>query len=209
MLAPEHPLVTKIATNVQKESVEAYIKQSMGKSEIERQSEDSKAKTGVFTGAYAVNPANNEAIPIWTADYVLMGYGTGAVMGVPAHDDRDYDFAKKYDLEIRQVLQTDKDSDFHSEGVVMNSGKYDGMRSEAMREHILKDFVEEGVATERVNYKIRDWLISRQRYCGSGKVVCRVIAKRISVTVNNITIGCIDRNPGEHSSCGIVTVGIV
>ena len=167
VLAPEHPLVTKIATDEQKESVDAYIKQSLGKSEIERQSEDSKAKTGVFTGAYAINPANHEAIPIWTADYVLMGYGTGAVMGVPAHDDRDYDFAKKYDLEIRQVLQTDKESDFHSEGVVINSGKYDGMRSESMREQILEDFVKEGVATERVNYKIRDWLISRQRYWGA------------------------------------------
>jgi leucyl-tRNA synthetase len=167
VLAPEHPLVTKITTDEQKESVDAYIKQSLGKSEIERQSEDSKAKTGVFTGAYAINPANDEAIPIWTADYVLMGYGTGAVMGVPAHDDRDYDFAKKYDLEIRQVLQTDKESDFHSEGVVINSGKYDGMRSESMREQILEDFVKEGVATERVNYKIRDWLISRQRYWGA------------------------------------------
>lgn len=167
VLAPEHPLVNKIATQSQKSEVEAYTKKSMAKSDIERQSEDAKQKTGVFTGAYAVNPANDEAIPVWIADYVLMGYGTGAVMGVPAHDDRDYDFAKKYDLEIRQVLETDKDSDFHSEGVVINSGKYDGMRSEAMREAILQDFVKAGTAKERVNYKIRDWLISRQRYWGA------------------------------------------
>src|SRR5690606_34158866 len=126
-----------------------------------------KQKTGVFTGAYAINPANNEAIPIWTADYVLMGYGTGAVMGVPAHDDRDHEFATKFGLKIRQVLETDKETDFHSEGVVINSGKYDGMRSEAMRESILQDFVEAGVASEKVNYKIRDWLISRQRYWGA------------------------------------------
>lgn len=167
VLAPEHPLVMQIATDSQKQEVEAYIKASMAKSDIERQSEDAKQKTGVFTGAYAINPANGEAIPIWTADYVLMGYGTGAVMGVPAHDDRDHEFATKFGIEIRQVLETDKDTNFHSEGIVINSGKYNGMRSEAMREQILKDFVDAGVATEKVNYKIRDWLISRQRYWGA------------------------------------------
>ncbi|MCA9330818.1 leucine--tRNA ligase, partial [Candidatus Saccharibacteria bacterium] len=163
VLAPEHPLVKQIATDSQIQEVETYIKASMAKSDIERQSEDAKQKTGVFTGAYAINPANDEAIPIWTADYVLMGYGTGAVMGVPAHDDRDHEFATKFGIEIRQVLETDKDTDFHSEGIVVNSGKYNGMRSEVMREEILKDFVDAGVATEKVNYKIRDWLISRQR----------------------------------------------
>jgi len=167
VLAPEHPLVKQITTESQKQEVEAYIKQAMAKSDLERQSEDAKQKTGVFTGAYAINPANEEPIPVWTADYVLMGYGTGAVMGVPAHDDRDHEFATKFGLDIRQVLETDKDSDFHSEGLVINSGKYNGMRSEAMREAILQDFVQAGVATEKVNYKIRDWLISRQRYWGA------------------------------------------
>ncbi|HSX24317.1 MAG TPA: leucine--tRNA ligase [Candidatus Saccharimonadales bacterium] len=166
-LAPEHPLVQKITTAHDKEAVDAYVKASLAKSDLERQSEDAKQKTGVFTGAYAINPANDEKIPIWVADYVLMGYGTGAVMGVPAHDDRDHVFAKKYGLEIRQVLKTDKDTDFHSEGVAMNSGPYDGMRSEAMREKILQDFIAQGVAKEKVNYKIRDWLISRQRYWGA------------------------------------------
>jgi leucyl-tRNA synthetase len=167
VLAPEHPLVKKINTKDQQKAVETYVKTAGSKSDIERQSAGDKEKTGVFTGAYAINPANNEEIPIWTADYVLTGYGTGAVMGVPAHDDRDHVFAKKYDLEIRQVLKTDHDSDFHSEGVVINSDKYNDMRSEAMREEILKDFIKQGVATERVNYKIRDWLISRQRYWGA------------------------------------------
>ena len=167
VLAPEHPLVRSITTEGQRSEVEQYIEQAARKSDLERQSEDDKTKTGVFTGAYAINPANNEQIPIWIADYVLAGYGTGAVMGVPAHDDRDYEFAKKYGLEIRKVLQTDEESDFHSEGVVINSDKYNGMRSEAMREKILADFVNEGVATEVINYKIRDWLISRQRYWGA------------------------------------------
>lgn len=167
VLSPEHPLVSALTTDAQRVDIEAYQKAAATKSDIERQIAAEKDKTGVFTGAYAINPANNEAIPIWVADYVLIGYGTGAVMGVPAHDDRDYVFAKKYDLPIRQVLETDNDSDFHSEGVVINSGKYNGMRSEAMRELILKDFVAAGVATEQVNYKIRDWLISRQRYWGA------------------------------------------
>lgn len=167
VLAPEHPLVKKITTKEQSGAIDEYVGQASRKSDLERQSEGDKEKTGVFTGAYAINPANHEKIPIWIADYVLMGYGTGAVMGVPAHDDRDHVFAKKYGLEIRQVLETDKDSDFHSEGVVINSDKYDGMRSEAMREEILADFVKAGVAKEVVNYKIRDWLISRQRYWGA------------------------------------------
>ena len=166
VLAPEHPLVKVITTEDQRQGVEEYVKQAESKSDIERQ-ETNREKTGVFTGAYAINPANDEAIPVWVADYVLGGYGTGVVMGVPAHDDRDHEFATKYNLEIRQVLQTDKDSDFHSEGIVINSDKYNGMRSEAMREKILNDFEAVGVAKEVVNYKMRDWLISRQRYWGA------------------------------------------
>lgn len=165
VLAPEHPVVYKITRDEQKDLVANYLRQAQAKSDIERQ--ENKQKTGVFTGAYAINPANKEKIPIWIADYVLWGYGTGAVMGVPAHDDRDYEFAKKYDLTIRKVLETDDETDFHSEGKVINSDKYNGMRSETMREKILADFIKAGVAKEKINYKIRDWLISRQRYWGA------------------------------------------
>jgi leucyl-tRNA synthetase len=167
VLAPEHPFVKSITKTEQQAEVDAYVQQASHKTDLQRQSENDKTKTGVFSGAYAVNPINNEKIPIWIADYVLMGYGTGAVMGVPAHDDRDHVFAKKYNLEIRQVLDTDRDSDFHSEGVAVNSGAYTGMRSEQMREKILKDLIDMGVAKEVVNYKMRDWLISRQRYWGA------------------------------------------
>ncbi|MEX2014341.1 MAG: leucine--tRNA ligase [Candidatus Saccharimonadales bacterium] len=166
VLAPEHPIVKKITKKTHEKSIMDYVKQASFKSDVERQ-KDEKNKTGVFTGAYAVNPANKEKIPIWIADYVLLGYGTGAVMGVPAHDDRDNEFAEKYGLKIQRVLKTDDDSDFHSEGIVVNSGKYDGMRSEQMREEILKDFVKARTAKEKVNYKMRDWSVSRQRYWGA------------------------------------------
>lgn len=167
VLAPEHPLCRAITTDEQKEEVENYIAQAERKSDIERMGADDKEKTGVFSGSYAINPANGEKIPVWIADYVLGGYGTGAVMAVPAHDDRDYEFAKKYGLEIRKVLKTDSDSDFHAEGTVINSDKYNGMRSETMREKILQDLIDAGAAKEKINYKIRDWLISRQRYWGA------------------------------------------
>lgn len=168
VLAPEHQLVASITTNAQKKEVEKYIKQAQAKTDIERQETD-REKTGVFTGAYVINPVNNEKIPVWIADYVLAGYGTGAIMAVPAHDERDYEFAKKYNLEIRKVIiPSEKNEGCHSgEGKIINSDKYNGMNSNEMREKIVKDLVKKGVGKERVNYKIRDWLISRQRYWGA------------------------------------------
>ncbi|TXG76331.1 leucine--tRNA ligase, partial [Patescibacteria group bacterium] len=168
VLAPEHQLVQQITIESQLSEVEAYIKQAQAKSDVERQETD-REKTGVFTGAYVTNPVNGEKIPVWIADYVLLGYGTGAIMAVPAHDERDYEFAQKFELPITRVVQNDAADDecSHDEGTMMNSGAYDGMASQDAREKIVADLAKDGVAAEKVNYKIRDWLISRQRYWGA------------------------------------------
>lgn len=169
VLAPEHPLVSKITTKEQQSTVNTYIDEVSRKNEIERQEDAAKEKTGVFTGAYAVNPVNNQQIPIWVADYVLMGYGTGAIMAVPAHDERDNAFAKKFSLPIIEVVQPPQPTHecFSGEGTMINSGAYNGKQSAEMRETIVSDLEKQGVGTEQVNYKIRDWLISRQRYWGA------------------------------------------
>lgn len=168
VLAPEHPAIEKITTADQKSKVESYKAATLKKSEIERQ-ETEREKTGVFTGAYAINPVNDQKIPIWIADYVLSGYGTGAIMAVPAHDERDWEFAKKFDLPIVRVVQNEAPDDActHDEGKMINSGVYDGMPSADAREKIVADLESKGVAQEITNYKMRDWLISRQRYWGA------------------------------------------
>jgi leucyl-tRNA synthetase len=165
VLAPEHPLVEALATGDRKDGVMAYRNAAIKKSEIQRQ--ENKEKTGEFTGAYAVNPVNGERLPIWTADYVLMGYGTGAIMAVPGHDERDHEFATAFDLPIVEVYDPVADTPFGGEGVAKNSGKYDGLKTSDVREQIVADLEAQGVAHEQVNYKIRDWLISRQRYWGA------------------------------------------
>lgn len=167
VLAPEHPLVDVITTESQRRNVKDYKNTTQAKSEIERQDTD-REKTGVFTGAYAINPVNHEKVPVWIADYVLMGYGTGAIMAVPAHDERDYEFAKKFGLPIKRVVKNKVADDkcTTAEGIMINSGKYDGMSSAEVREKIVTDLVKDGVATEKVNYKLRDWIFSRQHYWG-------------------------------------------
>lgn len=168
VLAPENPLTLAIASEQQKQAVEAYVKQAQAKSDIERQ-ETSREKTGVFTGAYAINPVNNEKLPIWTADYVLGSYGTGAIMAVPAHDERDYAFAVAFDLSITQVIKGEQSENdvVVSEGVMINSGEFDGMDSQQAREEIVELLEEKGVGRAKTQYKMRDWLISRQRYWGA------------------------------------------
>lgn len=168
VVAPEHPIVKEISTSEHREHVGDYVKAAQAKSDIERQETD-REKTGVFTGAYAINPVNGAKIPVWVADYVLYGYGTGAIMAVPAHDERDFAFAKKFDLPIIRVVKNNAADDecSHDEGEMMNSGPYDGQPSDEVREKIVADLENKGIGKERVNYKIRDWLISRQRYWGA------------------------------------------
>lgn len=173
VLAPEHELVEKVTTAEQKSEVNSYIKQSLSRSEIERQEED-RAKTGVFTGSYALNPINNEKIPIWIADYVLLGYGTGAVMAVPGQDARDYEFAQKYNLPIIFTTDRKKFVNYQTElkknrkdYKLANSGEFDGLDYELGRQKIQDKLLRLKAAEVTVNYKIRDWLISRQRYWGA------------------------------------------
>lgn len=171
VLAPEHPLARTLLTDETRELVENYINDAVKKSEIER-SNDTKEKTGVFSGSYAINPATGQKIPIWIADYVLGGYGTGAVMGVPAHDDRDFAFAEKFELPVVEVIERpedniDTDACYNGEGVLVNSGAFDGTRSEDAREQIVAWLEQEGKGKSQITYKMRDWLISRQRYWGA------------------------------------------
>ncbi len=175
LLAPEHPLVARITTPTQQAAVDTYIDQARRETEIERMSTE-KEKTGVFTGGYVTNPVSGEKVPVWIADYVLMGYGTGAVMGVPAHDERDFEFARKFGLPIRQVVcppgEEPSDPATWAEakaayGVMINSGPFDGTPPEEAIKAITRYCEEQGIGKYAVNYRLRDWLVSRQRYWGS------------------------------------------
>lgn len=167
VLAPEHPLVKEITTKDQKESVENYINECQRKSDLERTSLN-KEKTGVFTGSYAINPVNGKRVPVYIGDYVLGSYGSGAVMAVPAHDERDYAFALKHNLPIIEVVKGGDISKaaFTEDGVHINSGVADGMMIKEAKEAIVNLLVEKGAGRIKVNYKLRDWIFSRQRYWG-------------------------------------------
>ena len=170
VLSPEHPLVDTVTTPEQKHAVEQYRAQCASKSDLER-TDLSKEKTGVFTGAYAVNPVNGKQIPVWIADYVLMGYGTGAIMAVPAHDDREFAFAQVFGLPILQVVQPpSEDTDWRGfcgyEGSSVNSGFLTGLPTPEAKEKMILWLEENGKGRRKVNYKLRDWLFSRQRYWG-------------------------------------------
>lgn len=167
VLAPENELVKEITSPEQKEAVEAYIKSIESKSDLER-TDLNKDKTGVFTGAYAINPVNGEEVPVWISDYVLATYGTGAVMAVPAHDERDYAFATKFDLPIKEVVEGGDISKeaFAGDGVHVNSDFLNGLRNEEAKAKMVDWLTEKGVGEKKVNYKMRDWNFSRQRYWG-------------------------------------------
>lgn len=174
VLAPEHPFVPELTNGTEYEAaVKAYQEECQHKSEIERTSL-TKEKTGVFTGCYGINPVNGKRVPIFISDYVMMDYGTGAIMAVPAHDQRDFEFAKKFDLDIVPVVDSQNPEidinnlteAFIAEGTMINSGKYTGMNNKEAIEEITKDLEADGLGKAQVNYKLRDWLISRQRYWG-------------------------------------------
>jgi leucyl-tRNA synthetase len=167
VLAPEHPFVAKITTDAQREKVNEYIDKIKSKSDLER-TDLAKEKTGVFTGAYAINPANGNKMPIWIADYVLMSYGSGAIMAVPAHDERDYEFAKEFDLPILEVVaggNVEKEA-YTGDGDHVNSGFLDGFGKEEAIAKAISWLEEKNIGTKKVTYRLRDWLFSRQRYWG-------------------------------------------
>ncbi len=166
VLAPENELVEKLTTEENKAAIEAYKETSAKQSDIERQS-ISREKTGVFTGSYAINPINGREIPIWVGDYVLNTYGTGAVMAVPAHDDRDYTFAQKYNLPIGRVIEGVDALPFTEYGPMMNSGKFNGLKGEEAKDAVVAELEKLGLGKKQVNYRLRDWLVSRQRYWGA------------------------------------------
>ena len=167
VLAPEHELVAKITTAAQKQAVDDYISVCATKSELER-TELNKDKTGVFTGAYAINPVNNKKIPIWISDYVLAGYGTGAIMAVPAHDERDFEFAKKFGLEIIPVLAGGDVSKaaWTQDGEHINSEFLNGMNKEDAINTMVKWLEEHHCGQKKINYRLREWIFARQRYWG-------------------------------------------
>ena len=172
VLAPEHPLVQKITAPSPKAAVEEYIQKAANKSNVERMAVTDKDKTGVFTGAYAVNPMNGEKVPVWISDYVLADHGTGAIMCVPAHDARDFAFAKKFDLPIIQVISKDGKEEELTEayteanGIMIHSGKWNGQESAVLKKEAPLEIEKMGIGKKTVSYKLRDWVFSRQRYWG-------------------------------------------
>lgn len=170
VFAPEHPMVDAITTAEQKSEIDAYKEYAATASEIDRMS-STREKTGAFTGAYAINPVNGRKVPIYVSDYVLASYGTGIVMAVPAHDERDFEFATKYNLPIERVIKSKDGSDdalpYVEHGVLVNSEEFNGMETEAAKKAILAKLNKDNQGSEKVNYRLRDWLVSRQRYWGA------------------------------------------
>ena len=170
VLAPENKLVEKLTTADNKQAIEDYKEAAAKQSEIERQS-ISKEKTGVFTGSYAINPINGREVPIWVSDYVLASYGTGAVMAVPAHDERDFAFASKFNLPIERVITNKKGEEvelpYCEHGILINSGEFDGLTTAEAKDKIVEKLAENNLGSKKVNFRLRDWLVSRQRYWGA------------------------------------------
>lgn len=204
VLAPEHHLVDQITTSGQKEAVENYQQEAAKKSDLER-SELSDEKTGVFTGAYAINPVNGKRVPIWIADYVLVTYGTGAIMAVPGQDDRDWDFAEKYELPIIRTVQPPDDFDgkaYTEEGTVINSGFLNGLPVPKAKKRMIDWLEQEGKGEKSVNYKLRDWLFSRQRYWGEPFPIIHVDGEPKPVGKDDLPVTLPEMEDYEPSETG-------
>ncbi|HAY76108.1 MAG TPA: leucine--tRNA ligase, partial [Opitutae bacterium] len=171
VVAPEHPLLDQLVVSEKASEVKAYVEAAAKKSDLDR-TDLAKDKSGVFTGSYCLNPVNGEKIPVWVADYVLISYGTGAIMAVPAHDERDFEFAETYGIPIQRVIaRSDGDEEkaklpYSGPGVMVNSGEYDGMDADQCKSKIISELETKGQGKGAVNYKLRDWIFSRQRYWG-------------------------------------------
>lgn len=209
VLAPEHPYVERVTTPEHKGRVNQYVNEAIAKTDVER-AEEGKDKTGVFTGAYATNPVNGERIPIWVADYVMMGYGTGAIMAVPAHDQRDFEFARKFHLPIRVVIQppdgelNDRTMEraYPHEGVMVNSGPFDGKNADAAVEQVTQWLEENGIGAKRIQYKFRDWGISRQRYWGSPIPIIHTDESQVAVDESDLPVELPNVNSYEPTATG-------
>lgn len=209
VLAPEHPFVEQVTTAEHKPRVNQYVKEAQAKTDVER-AEEGKEKTGIFTGAYATNPVNGEKIQIWVADYVMMNYGTGAIMAVPAHDQRDFEFARKFHLPIRVVIQPAGETlvpdtmarAYPHDGVMVNSGPFDGTPADQAVEKVTRWLEEKGLGNKRVNYKFRDWGISRQRYWGTPIPIIHTVEGEVAVAEGELPVELPNVNSYEPTATG-------
>ena len=188
VLAPEHKLIPKIVSNDKSKLVKDYINKTLSKSELERQ-ENEKNKTGIFIGNYALNPISNKKIPIWISDYVLSSYGTGAIMAVPAHDERDFQFAKKFNLKITKVIESKNDEKCYTgNGKMINSGEFNGIDNNDFRNIVCDKLKEIGQGKKTINYKLRDWIFTRQRYWGEPIPILHSGDERIALKENDLPL---------------------
>ena len=204
VLSPEHHLVDKVTTEEQRTEIERYKEQAAKKSDLER-SELNKEKSGVFTGAYALNPVNGKKIPVWVADYVLIHYGTGAIMAVPGQDERDWEFAEKYDLPIIRTVQPPDDFEgkaYTGDGVAINSDFLDGLQIEEAKKKIIKWLEQKGAGKKSINYKLRDWLFSRQRYWGEPFPIIHADGKPKAVREEELPVTLPELNDFQPTESG-------
>ena len=204
VLAPEHPLVHKIVSDEQKDEVESYIEEAAKKSDLDR-TQINKNKTGVFLGNHALNPANDAKMPIWISDYVIMGYGTGVIMAVPGQDQRDWDFAKKFDLKIIRTVQVSEGFNgeaYTEDGPAVNSGFLDGLYIEDAKEKILNWLEKENKGERAIQYKLRDWLFSRQRYWGEPIPIVHKGEETVAIDENELPLELPEVDKYEPSGTG-------